>query len=80
MNAFYLAIAVVVITGLTHSLLGNVIKMVRDTATNNPNGLRNTTPQEALAKADSWEKSRKKLWPLAAVVAGGLVLFGIVFQ
>jgi hypothetical protein len=76
MNAFYLAAAVIVITGISHVVLGMTIDKVRDAATNNPGRLRGVTPQEALAKVAQWETTRKRLWPLALIVAGGLVAFG----
>lgn len=73
-NLIYFSIAVVVITGITYSILGALIVKVRDVATNNPSRLRGATPQEALEKVAHWENLRKRLWPLAAVVAGGPLL------
>lgn len=75
-TAIYLAIAVIVITGIARAVLGKTIDKVRDVATNNPGRLRGATPQEALAKVAQWERTHKRLWPSAAFVVVGLLLFG----
>lgn len=78
MNYLFLAAGVIVVTGIAHTLSGMMIAKVRAVATNSPSRLRGVTPQEALAKAAHWEQNRKRLWPLAAIVACGFVVFGLI--
>ena len=77
---FFAAGAVVVITGLAHAISGATISTMRKVAQNQPARLRGTTPAEAIAKASEFERSRKRLWPLGLVVAGGLVVLGFVLN
>lgn len=77
MNTFYIAaVSVFLITCLAYVSLGNAIKKVRNVAKNEPNRLRNVTSQDALLKADSWEKARKRLWPSAIIVIAGFIIWG----
>lgn len=70
----YISIAIVVISGISHSILGALIVKFRDVATNNPSRLRGVTPQETLEKVAHWENLRTRIWPLAVVIAGGFLL------
>ncbi|WP_367126937.1 hypothetical protein [Ralstonia sp. CP] len=50
MTAFYLAAAVIVITGLAHVVLSATMEKVRDAANNNPGRLRGVTPQGVMPR------------------------------
>ncbi|MBU2765610.1 hypothetical protein HAP94_05220 [Acidithiobacillus ferrivorans] len=74
MNIYLIASSVVIaIAVLAEFSYKKTIDKVRDIALNNPTRLRGVTAEEALAKADGWEKRHKMLWPLTAVVVAGLL-------
>jgi hypothetical protein len=69
---------VLIVTAIAWAISGITIQKVRDAATRNPDRLRNTTSEEALARVADWENTRKRLWPLAFVLVAGLVIADVI--
>jgi Na+/H+ antiporter NhaC len=80
MIAFYLAIAVFLITILAYTLLGRTIDKVSDAANNHPKTLRGVSVSDALAKVEEWKKARDGLWTKAVIVIVGLILVGVFWK
>ena len=72
--------AVIVVTGIAHAISGATIEKIRAVARDAPARLKGVTSAEALAKADEFERNRRRLWPSGLVVAAGLAAAAFILR